>query len=88
MRAHERDLQTGAIVTIDQSRHECDCSRFITPERTRRAVGGQPIQSWLLDRRSGRRTRVTNDLNSYKDLSATADGSVFPTARKDQRVGQ
>lgn len=42
----------------------------------------QPMQVWHIALASGEATRITNDLNSYRDLSLTADSSRFAAVQK------
>jgi Tol biopolymer transport system component len=48
---------------------------------------GTPSQLWRVTVPDGRRSRLTNDVNRYSDITFSSDGSAFVTARPETRVG-
>jgi Tol biopolymer transport system component len=48
---------------------------------------GTPSQLWRVTVPDGRRSRLTNDVNRYSDITFSSDGSTFVTARPETRVG-
>lgn len=42
----------------------------------------EPMQVWHIATGSGKATRITNDLNNYRDLSLTADSSRFAAVQE------
>ena len=48
---------------------------------------GTPSQVWRVSVPDGRRSRLTNDVNRYADITFSSDGSTFVTARPETRVG-
>ena len=47
---------------------------------------GSPTQVWRVSFPEGRRTRVTNDLSRYADISLGADRNTFVTTRREMRM--
>jgi Tol biopolymer transport system component len=48
---------------------------------------GTPSQVWRVTVPDGRRSRLTNDVSRYADISLSSDGATFVTARPETRVG-
>jgi Tol biopolymer transport system component len=47
---------------------------------------GTPSQLWQISYPEGRRSRLSNDINRYVDVSISADGNALVTSRPDARV--
>lgn len=88
----EIDVESGATRPLGVSRWKVVERVAWTPDGEGVALAalpegaaGEPFQIWYVSYPDGMVRRITNDLNSYRDLSLTSDGSTIVSVQSNSR---